>query len=188
MNNVDASHLRDHLVTVGGFTREEVERAGIFGHGQAVLYDENMDVKQLVKFFNLITDYGDEYYAKASVGALAVPTGMRLGTGATAPSKAGAGAAIVTYVAGSSLALDGAIANSDLGAGLGWRLTHVRTYAPGEATATGLNEVVITNETPITDVAGIAGNTLSRALLSPVVNKGAGDTLVVTWHHDFLGA
>jgi hypothetical protein len=29
---------------------------------------------------------------------------------------------------------------------------------------------------------------VSRALLSPVVNKGASDSLAVTWNHTLLGA
>ena len=77
---------------------------------------------------------------------------------------------------------------TNLGTGVGWRIQYKVTYAAGEATVTGLAEVVLTNETPITNVAGTAANTIARALLSPTVNKGASDTLAITWNHDFLGA
>ncbi len=113
---------------------------------------------------------------------------MRLGTGgATAASKAGAGSAIVTYFS-SQKALDAVPGTSDLGSGIGHRVQYITTWIAGEATQNGIDEAVITNETPLTDVAGVSGDTLSRAVLVPVVNKGASDQLVITWNHDALGA
>lgn len=112
---------------------------------------------------------------------------MRLGTGTTAVAKTGAGAAIVTYVTGSSIAIDGSFPTSAL-SGSSRRIQWKTTWAAGVATALGIAEVVITNEASLTDVAGTAANTVSRALLSPTVNKGASDTLAVTWNHDILGA
>jgi hypothetical protein len=56
------------------------------------------------------------------------------------------------------------------------------------ATVNGLNEVVITCESFFADATTAAANTVSRALLSPVVNKGASDSLAVTWNHTLLGA
>jgi hypothetical protein len=44
------------------------------------------------------------------------------------------------------------------------------------------------NENVLTNATTAAANTISRALLSPVVNKGASDTLTITWQHDALGA
>jgi len=58
----------------------------------------------------------------------------------------------------------------------------------GTATASGLNEVVIVNENVFADATTAAANTISRALLSPVVNKGASDSLAITWNHTLLGA
>lgn len=170
---------------------------GIFGWGFAELHSEEGDLLQVVEFANRITDVGDEYYAKRGIAAVAPAapadvnkvTGMRLGTGVTAASKNGAGAAIVTYTTASQVAIDASFPTAaTIGAGLGWRNTYKSTWGTGVATASGLAEVVITNETPITNVAGTAANTISRALLSPTVNKGANDTLAVTWQHDFVGA
>lgn len=119
-------------------------------------------------------------------------SGMRLGTGVTAVAKTGAGAAIVTVGTGSnnSKAFDATFPSSSQpgGAGTARRVQYKTTWAAGDATQNSLSEVVITNEQPLSQVAGTAANTQSRALLSPVVNKGASDTLAVTWNHDLLGA
>lgn len=166
------------------------DETAIKGTVVAQVFGPDGELKAEVVTENLITDTGDTYYASRGAGGAPVaPTGMRLGTGATAPSKNGPGAAIVTYVAASNKALDANFPTSaSRGAGLGARITWQATWGAGLATANGIAEVVLTNESPLTNVAGAAGNTLARALLNPTVNKGANDTLVVTWYHDFLGA
>jgi hypothetical protein len=119
-------------------------------------------------------------------------SGMRLGTGTTAVADTGAGAAIVTYKTGSNHVLDSGFPASSQpgGAGTARRIQYKATWAAGEATeiSTPLAEVVITNEQPLSNAAGTAANTISRALLSPTVLKGASDTLAVTWNHDVGGA
>lgn len=114
-------------------------------------------------------------------------TGMRLGTGTTAVAKTGAGAAIVTYVTASQVAIDATWPQSSL-FGSSRRIEYRTTWNAGVATANDIAEAVITNETPLSNVAGTAANTISRALLSPTVNKGADDTLTITWRHDILGS
>lgn len=164
--------------------------ARIVGHGTWELWDENGCLKDRGDFANLITQVGDQYYGERAAGIGGAPaqvTGMRLGTGSTAASKTGAGAAIVTYISGSSVAIDGSYPQSALSGG-SRRITWRTTWNPGVATATGINEVVLTNETPLTDVAGSAANTIARVVLSPVINKGASDTLTITWNHDLLGS
>lgn len=170
------------------------------GHGVAELWTPRRNglagtigqlmLIQRVEFENLITQVGDQYYGERASGIGSPPgqvTGMRLGTGTTAVAKTGAGAAIVTYVTGSNKAIDGSFPTSALN-GSSRRIQWKTTWNAGEATANSIAEVVITNESPLTDVAGTAANTISRALLSPTVNKGASDTLAVTWNHDLLGA
>lgn len=171
------------------------ERGSLFGAGHYILRGPNGAIKRqggllVPNFKNLITDVGDEVWAKRLAAvSVNLPTGMRLGTGSTAVSKNGAGAAIVTYLSGSNRDFDATYPTAaSKGAGLGWRVTFRTTWPAGVATANGISEVVITNETPHTNVAGTAANTLSRALLSPVVNKGASDSLEVTWYYDDLGA
>lgn len=172
------------------------DRMGIRGHGVAVLRTPSlyipgkMLIAQIVEFDNLITQVGDQYYGERAAGIASPPgqvTGMRLGTGSTAVAKTGAGAAIVTYTTASQVAISGGFPTSALNSS-SRRIQWQSLWAAGVATVSGLNEVVITNESPITNVAGTAANTISRALLSPVVNKGASDTLTITWNHDLLGA
>lgn len=119
---------------------------------------------------------------------LSVPraAGMKLGTGSTAVAKNGAGAALVTYTSGSHQAFDATWPQSSSSSGR--RIQYKTTYAAGTATASGLNEVVIVNENILADATTAAANTISRALLSPVVNKGASDSLAITWNHTLLGA
>ncbi len=119
-----------------------------------------------------------------------VASGMKLGTGSTATAKSGAGAALVTYGTGvtANKAFDATFPSlNDLGGGLGKNTQYKTTWNAGQATVTGLNEIVIVNENVFADASTAAANTISRALLSPVVNKGASDTLAITWNHKFLG-
>lgn len=168
----------------------------IKGYGVAELWSPSLYVPgkmllaQRVEFENLVTQVGDQYYAERAAGIASPPaqvTGMRLGTGTTAVAKTGAGAAIVTYVTGSNVAITGGFPTSALN-GSSRRIQWKSDWAAGVATATGIAEAVITNETPLTNVAGAAANTIARVLLSPTINKGASDTLSITWNHDLLGA
>lgn len=165
-----------------------VDQSSIHGHGVAVLTGPDGKPKQEIHFKNLITQVGDQVYGErgAGVGSLPAPTGMRLGTGSTAAAKTGAGAAIVTYVSGSSKAFTTGTASSLNGNSR--RITYVTQWAAGEATSSGIREVVVTNEASVTNVAGTAANTTARAVFGAAIDKQAGDTLTVTWHHDLLGA
>lgn len=181
----------DQLSIVEGITIPSFsEVAGITGHGFFELWDENGDLKQSGEFTNLITQIGDQYYGERASGVASPPaqvTGMQLGTGTTAVAKTGAGAAIVTVVASSLVALDVGFPASSL-SGSSRRIQWKVTWAANVATANSIAEVVLTNQSTGTQTAAPASATISRALLSPVVNKAAGDTLAVTWNHDLLGA
>lgn len=140
---------------------------------------------------NLITDYGDEHIGeRIALDAQDIVTGMRLGDQVTpaAASKAGAGAAIQAYVTGSNEDLDGVAVGSDKGAGSGWRQTHVCTWIAGDITNSALTETVLSDENPLTDVAGVVGDTVARFIFGSPIDKQAGDSLEVTWHLDILGA
>lgn len=166
------------------------DHVGMLGFGKAELWNEHGDLIQVVPFANLITQVGDQYYGERAAGITSPPaqvTGMQLGTGSTAVAKTGAGAAVVTFVSGSPKALDATYPLSSLN-GSSRQIQWKTTWAAGEATATGLNEVVLINQAVATNSAAAAAATIARALLSPVVNKGASDTLAVTWNHLLLGA
>lgn len=192
----DIAGIKDIMEQASVMHRPHADRMGIWGHGRAILRSPSiyvpgkMLIAQVVDFENLITEIGDQYYGERAAGIGSSPaqvSGMRLGTGVTAVAKTGAGAAIVTYTTGSSIAISGGFPTSSKPSSAR-RIQWQTLWAAGIATVSGLAEVVITNEVGLTNVAGTAANTISRALLSPMVNKGASDTLTVTWNHDLLGA
>lgn len=169
---------------------EAEEEAFIKGWAAAVLRGPDGEIKFEDIYFNLITQVGDQYYGERAAGIASPPgqvTGERLGTGTTAVAKTGAGAAIVTYVSGSQAAIAGGFPTSALSSS-SRRIAWQSAWAAGVATNAALAEAVITNESPLTDVAGTAANTIARLLLSPTINKAAGDSLTLTWNHDILGA
>lgn len=139
---------------------------------------------------NKVTSIGDRMYAERGAGvpgAPAVPTGMKLGSGANAPSKTGSGAVLTSYLADSHQGFDtGYPAAADSGGSR--RITYKAIWGPGKATtATPITEVVIVNDT-LANATSAAGATIARALLTGVATKGAGETLTVTWTHDIQGA
>lgn len=143
---------------------------------------------------NLITDAGDLYYAGMAIAlvspaAPAQPTkmsGMKLGTGTTAAAKSGAGAALITYIAGSNNPFDASFpATVNLGAGLGVNGQYKTSWPAGDTTNAAIAEAVIVNDAA-TDATSSAANTAHRITFT-AINKGASDTLVITWNAKFLG-
>lgn len=155
------------------------------------LFDGDGQLKFEEEVHNAVTTVGDQYYAERAAGIGTPPnqvTGMRLGTGGgTAVAKSGAGSFIAAYVSGSAVAITGGYPQS-AAQGAGRRIIWRATWAAGVATSNGINEVVLTNENPLTNVVGTAANTIARAIISPAVDKAAADTLEITWNHDILGA
>ena len=165
---------------------QEVKRDGfeVKGRVRARLFDEDMNLKQDQERPNIITTVGRQFYVKRALAIATIPgvlSGAKLGSGTTAEAVTGAGAHIVTYITASQKAIDGGYPTEGI-SGLGSRATIQITWGPGVATAT-INECILTNEASLTDAAGSSTNTIARAVLT-VVNKLAGDTLVVTWTHD----
>lgn len=174
----------------------KTDDAGLTGFGVALLVDEHGHLKQVTTFDNLITDAGDLYIAQKMIALIApanpasptAMTGMKLGTGATAASKSGAGAALVTYLTASNVAFDATYPQSaNLGAGLGVNAVYRCTWAAGIATNGAITEIVMVNDSG-TNATSTAGNTAARALFASAINKTATDSLVVTWNHKALGA
>lgn len=138
---------------------------------------------------NIVTQVGDQMYGERGAGvtgAVAGPVGMKLGTGSTAATKTGAGAAVVTYLSGSNQVFDGGFPTSILNTGsrrIGYRVT----YAAGTATsATPVTEVVIFTDGNA-NANSSAANTAARAIIAPGA-KAAGDSLTITWYHDLTGS
>jgi hypothetical protein len=137
--------------------------------------------------------------ASAAAQCYPVVNVMKLGTGAwVAPNKTTpTGQDLFTYTAGQSgatctKAFDATYPQfSNLGNGLGDYTVYKTTWAAGDATTNGLTEIALCAEHPSTDTALTSGATkgiVAHAQLSPTVNKGALDTLAVTWNLKFLGS
>lgn len=185
--SIDATAMRDNIVTACTSSRPTVDTATIRGYLLVEVHGPDGALKQRMETRNLVTEVGDTYFGERGAGlagAPAVTTGMQLGTGTTAAAKTGAGAAIVTLVA-SSLVAHGT-PTSSLAAGKR-RIQYVTTWAAGVATANAIAEVVLTNQATATQTAAPASATISRALLSPTVNKAAGDSLTITWNVELQG-
>lgn len=191
----DASKLTDAVEIALGRARELVDGCGLVGYGIIELRNERGGLKLVIPFANLITTAGDEYYAKkgivgispANPSAPTAASGMKLGTGTTAVAKSGAGAALVTYKTASNIVFDATFPSAAaVGGDAGWNATYKTTWVAGVATDAALTEAVLIND-QTDNTASTAAETYSRTVFS-AVNKGALDSLAITWSHKFLGA
>lgn len=172
-----------------------VETSETTGVVVVTVTDKDGNVKSSQTLKNLITDAGDQYHVKriangvlpAAPADVAKATGMKLGSGTTAASKSGAGAALVTYVTGSNVAIDAAFPTTqNLGAGLGWTVTYQTTFVAGVGTNAALTEVVLVTDSA-TDATSSAANTLARVVFA-ATPKAATDQLTISWAHKQLGS
>ena len=171
------------------------DSSGATGLVTVTLIAADGTIKSRQQMKNLITDAGDQYHAQriASAVAPAAPsdatkvTGMKLGTGTTAASKAGAGGALVTYLTGTNVAFDATFPTTqNLGAGLGWTTTYQTTFAAGVGTSAALTEVVLVTDSS-TNATSALSATIARVVFT-ATPKGATDTLAISWAHKQLGS
>lgn len=174
--------------------REECDGAGLVGHGVIALLDKRGHITDLDTFINKITTAGDEYLARKAITAIApanaaaptAMTGMKLGTGVTAASKSGAGAALGTYITGSNNLFDATYPQvAAVGGDTGWNATYRVTWAAGDVTNSAITEAAIVNDAA-TDATTTAANTMARVTFT-AKNKTADDSLVITWSTTFFG-
>lgn len=182
---LDTTLLGDDVAVGRG--KGSVDDLALAGYVVAELRGPDGELKARCATKNLITAVGDQMYAARGSGIgspPAAPTGVKLGGGSTAVAKTGAGAALVTYLAGSNKAFDATFPTAVAGVA-----TYKRTFAAGEATtASPITEAAIVNDTITTDATSTAANTIARVLLTGIGSKGASDTLTLTWTHTLLGA
>lgn len=193
---VDHGAIRDEIALTLDRARGPLSSVGLTGLVEIALTRPRrtaagLEIVHLEAVPNLVTQVGDEYYGERAAGIGSPPdqvTGMRLGSNgsATAAAKTGAGAAIVNYITGSNQAIAGGFPTSSIPA-TARRIQWQSIWVAGDSTNANIDEAVITNENPLTDVAGTAANTISRVVFTDVA-KGALDTLTITWSHDILGA
>ena len=189
MSQVDKAQVTDQVQTRMSKSRPVTDPVKERDNVEVVLRGPDGSVKYREAGHNLVTDYGDDFLATRSIlDSIDIVTGMKLGTGATAAAKNGAGAATVTYISGSQEALDSVATEATKGAGAGWRTTYVCTWAAGDVTNAAIAEVMLTNETALSDTASVVGDTVARYVFAATIDKQAGDSLEVTWNIDILGA
>jgi hypothetical protein len=172
-----------------------VETSEVTGLVVITLVDKDGKIKSQQAVKNLITDAGDQYHAVRIASAVvpAAPsdatkvTGMKLGIGTTAAAKAGAGGALVSYVAGGNAVFDtGFPTTQNLGAGLGWTTTYQTTFGAGVGTSAALTEVVLVTDAS-TNATSVLANTIARVVFA-ATPKGSTDTLAIAWAHKQLGS
>lgn len=171
--------------------RSARDTIGLRGYVTAELRGPDGELRGYCTTRNLITQVGDEYYGNRASGAGTQPaqvTGMKLGTGSTAPAKTGAGASLgASYLTDSDQAIEAGFPTSSLNVGarrISWRAI----WAAGKATTgSPITECVIVNDV-LADATTPEANTIARALLTGIGSKGVDDTLTVNWHHDAEGA
>ena len=156
------------------------------------LYDKDWNIKQVGETDNVITTQGSKYYADrlgttgGSVAQLFV-----LGTSSSAVATTD------TWV-GSAFSGNGTLAGTAgsvtylRNSGTLNSLQYVGTFSAGYATQDGITRVGLTNMVASADGNGTPNGTstyfISHGTITPTVNKGASDTLVVTWDHLFTGS
>lgn len=158
------------------------------------LFDKHGFLKQSGTTENVITVQGNAYYVDrlSDQGGSAAQL-IVLGTSDVAPGTTDVwvGSAFAgngTVLAGGTTGVVAISTNS----GTASSLQYVGTFGAGYATQTGITEAIITNRNPEADGNGTPNATttfcVSHGTLNPAVNKGASDTLIITWDHLFVGS
>lgn len=188
----DQNRMRDTLSPVSSYNREENQTVGLRGHVAYILYDEDGKVKQTGESHNIVTTQGDRYFVDqlTDAGAATIKL-MVLGTSTVAVSKADTWVGSAFAGNGSAAASQGTISPvTNSGTPANYQI--VGTFGSGYATANGITRVGYTNMNPAADGLGTPNNSttffIAHGTVSPTVNKGANDTLVITWDITFLGA
>lgn len=152
----------------------------------AEVRDRDGNLKQRLVTHNIVTAQGDKFAAAAIYSAAYSSWGMKLGTATTEAAKSGAGSYIAAgdYVSGSAKALDDGTPKQGASANI---VQFRRLWAAGEGTNADINRVAIVDNTTDAGEAD-ATHTFAISVFDGAINKGASDTLAVTWNVTFLGA
>lgn len=179
MSHKERASSKETVKIAAGYRRGGSEKVGVMGRFRAILRGPDGKIKEVRSGRNIFTDLGSAFVADAlalTQNFTDPPLGMKLGTGVVAPDKGDDD--LGTPLAGSFKTFDGTYPRDD--APETDQVNYRVTWAAGEATQSGLSECVVKSADGTTDA-------ISRFLLSPVVNKGASDTLEVTLSVDFDG-
>lgn len=146
-----------------------MKKFNIVGHGRAILRDEDGKIQELREFDNVFTDAGDAHVADrmSSVPGESVMSNMSIGT-------------VTTTLTAGDTKLGGELDRNTLtsftqGAGADDnKVVYIGDWAAGDGTG-ALTEAGIFNS-----ATANAGSMLCAQTFS-VINKGASDTLQITW-------
>lgn len=176
------------------------DKCKITGTITLVLTNVKTGKVRVIKAKNIVTDQGDEYYARRSVleqpdddqfttgAALAFDGVMELGNDLTppAPDKTQVRTAMTNIVSGSEKAMDATYPKTNDGdgdnSGAGIDIaTYLVSYLTSEANANDIQQVWITNPSPA------AGEVLMMYATFTAFNKTSSDTLKVFINHTMTG-
>jgi len=173
--------------------RALADRCGIAGWGIVTIRNADGRIARQFEFTNLVTTTGDQHAAKRVAGiSVTSPTGMKLGTNSTTPSKSGAGAALGTYASGTNVLFDSGFptVTAMSGTDTGYLVTYQCTWPSGTGPITGLCEIAMVTDAD-TNATSSAANTTARAALlvsGDPFDIDSTQTVTVTWNHKYLGA
>lgn len=161
-------------------------KMGLKGVVIAELRGPDGKLKQREVTHNLVTDQGDDFAKSAIYTAAYTTWGMKLGTATTGADKSGAGAyiAVGDYISGSAQALDDSTPKEGASGDI---CQFRRLWAAGEGTSSTINRVAIVDNTSDAGEAD-ATHTFAISVFASTINKGASDTLTVTWNVTYTGA
>ena len=152
----------------------------------AIIKKKNGEI-QKIKGHNIVTDNGDEYYARKIVNDtsnITTPFYLRLGTGTDNPTKSETD--VENYIDGSAKQVDNGFpkrnytddGNSDGGVNV---ITYKITYGIGELEANDISEGALV------DNGDNPTKTLNHFLFDSSFNLTSNDQLIVFVNHSFVG-
>ena len=165
----DVLAIDDTIKPALGRVVDVAEHASVIGTCHVELFDETGQLKDERLIENLIVDVGKAAIPEQLLAAPSThnkPTHMAIGTGSTAP-------------AAGNTALGAEIDRNALSSKT--RSTNVLTMVANWAAGDGTNAAIA--EAGVFDAAS-TGNLYSRATFT-AINKGASDTLQITWTYTF---
>jgi hypothetical protein len=168
------------------------DKTGLTGVVRYKLYGPDGKLKQKGQGCNIVTTQGDNFFVDqlSDSGGAAVDL-MALGTGTAAVAKGDTWVSGYFSANGSAAAGKGSV-GAATNAGTPGNLQYVGTFAAGYSTQDGITRVILTNLDPSADGNGTPDGAtqfcVAHGTIDPTVNKGANDTLVITWDVTFLGS
>lgn len=152
----------------------------------ALIKKANGKIK-MIKGHNIVTNDGDEYYARKIIGDssnISTPFYLRLGTGTDTPTKSDSD--VKTYIDGSSKVVDDGFPkrnyadddNSDGGVNV---ITYKITYNTGDVVANGISEGALVDDGDNPTKA------LNHFLFDEAFDLTSEDQLIVFVNHSFVG-